>query len=63
VQLAFDSAYVGRQFSDDIHGRQPQNLVAGDVRVSPEEGVSGRIDTDLANRKGRPCLDERVTAN
>jgi len=30
------------------------------MRVSPEEGVSGRIDTDLANRKGRICLDERV---
>src|SRR2546428_9315543 len=30
------------------------------MRVSPEEGVSGRVDTDLANGKGRICLDERV---
>ena len=30
------------------------------MRISPEEGVSGRINADLADRKGRICLDERV---
>jgi len=55
VDLAADVAL--QPVHREVHAAQAPGLVG---LLDAEEGVSGRIDTDLANRKRWTRLDERV---
>src|SRR6266571_5695391 len=55
VDLAADVAL--QPVHREVHAAQAPGLVG---LLDAEERVSGRIDTDLANRKRRTHLDERV---